>query len=270
MQARTTSKTVAFIGAGAMGGAIARGLVREGTLAPERLLIADTNATIREEFEALGARSFKDAATMLEEKPGVVVVAVKPQVLKAVLEPLVSRLSDSLVVSIAAGVKLATLQEILGNVAVIRAMPNLPVSVSSGAIALAKGECATQDELDELRDLLSSVAEVRVMREDQLDVAGVVSGSAPAFFALIVDILARAGITHGMTNDDARAMVAATMQGTAASLLSEGVHARAYMDKVTSPGGTTAAALAVMEPALEEALWAGVEAAMERTRELGK
>ena len=119
-----------------------------------------------------------------------------------------------------------------------------------------------------MADLLSSVAVVKPMREDQLDVAGVVSGSSPAFFAFFVDCLTRAGIEAGLPAADCREMVEATKRGTAQQLLDSGEHPRIYMERVSSPGGTTIAALRAMEGDVFYAITDAVDAALERTREL--
>ena len=108
------------------------------------------------------------------------------------------------------------------------------------------------------------------MREDQLDVAGVVSGSSPAFFALFVDCLTRAGIEAGLPAADCREMVEATMRGTAQQLLDSGEHPRSYLERVSSPGGTTIAALRAMEGGVFYAIAAAVDAALERTRALSE
>ena len=108
------------------------------------------------------------------------------------------------------------------------------------------------------------------MREDQLDVAGAVSGCAPAFFSLFVDALTRAGVRAGLPAACAREMVESTMRGCAEQLLTEGVHPREYMERVTSPGGTTAAALYELEGPLTEGTYAAIDAALARTRELAE
>lgn len=262
-------KRVAFVGAGAMGGSIARGLMRSGAVAPAALAVADLNPTIRASFEAEGAKAFADAQDLIGAfDPELVVIAVKPQVLEAVVRPLASALAGRLVVSIAAGVTIATLEGLMGEARVVRCMPNLPMQVSSGAVAITAGTNATADDVSCVRELLSTLGVARVMREDQLDAAGVICGCAPAFFALFVDALTRAGIEAGMVAADAREMVASTMRGTAEQLLAGGLHPRAYMELVTSPGGTTIKALRAMEPLLVDAVEDGVDAALAKTREL--
>ena len=262
------SLTVGVVGAGAMGGAIARGLVESGTLGSERLLVADSDAARLASFAALGARTFADGAELLASDPDVVVLAVKPQVLGSVMEQLAPQVGGRLVISIAAGVSTSTIEAALPSARVVRVMPNLPVQVRSGATAVCAGSAATSEDLGLACELFRALGAVAVMREDQLDVSSAVVGTAPAFFSLFVDTLTRAGVRAGLPAQTCREFLEATMLGCAEQLVSEGVHPRVYMERVTSPGGTTAAALEELEPLLFEGSFAAVDAALARTREL--
>ena len=264
-------QTVAIIGAGSMGGSIARGLVESGALPGEQVLVCDHNSgKLAALAQQAGVRTFSTSAEMLAEKPGIVVLAVKPQVLAPVLEQHAADLDGALVVSIAAGVTLATLGAALPGARVVRVMPNLPVSVRSGASAITGGASAGEADVATVQALFATLGSAKVMREDQLDAEGAVVGCAPAYFALMVDALTRAGIRAGLRATDAREMVNATMLGVAESLAASGEHPRAYMERVTSPGGTTAAALYELEPALVEGGYDAVDAALARTAELAR
>lgn len=260
--------TVGVVGAGSMGGAIARGLVESGALPAASVLVADPDPGRRASFAELGCRALADGAALVAEGPDVVVLAVKPQVLPEVMEGLAGGVAGRLVISIAAGVALATIEAALPGARVVRVMPNLPVQVRSGATAVCAGSAATKDDLELACALFSSLGAVAVMREDQLDVASAVVGTAPAFFSLFVDTLTRAGVRAGLPAQTCREFLEATMLGCAEQLVGEGVHPRAYMERVTSPGGTTACALEALEPLLFEGSFAAVDAALERTREL--
>ena len=259
---------VGVVGAGAMGGAIARGLVESGTVEPARLLVADSDPGRLGSFGALGARTYADGAALLGDDPDVLVLAVKPQVLGDVMSALAPQAAGRLVISIAAGVTLATIEAALPGARVVRVMPNLPVQVRSGATAIAAGTRASAEDVEVARLLFAALGAVAVMREDQLDVAGAVSGCAPAFFSLFVDELTRAGVLRGLPAAAARELVESTMRGCAEQLLNEGVHPREYMERVTSPGGTTAAALRELEGPLAAGTFAAIDAALARTREL--
>jgi pyrroline-5-carboxylate reductase len=256
------------IGAGAMGGAIAAGLASSSALPSGAVSACDHHADKLSRLEKLGVATYTTAEELLASDPDVVVLAVKPQVLFSLLDEIATALSGRLVISIAAGVSLGSLEDALPGARVVRAMPNLPIQVKQGATALAKGSTASEADVSLVRSVFGALGVCEVMREDQLDAEGAVVGCGPAFFALMVDALTRAGVRAGLPAASLRPMVASTMGGVAAQLLSSGEHPRAYMEKVTSPGGTTAEALKAFEPALVEGSYAAIDAALARTREL--
>ena len=261
-------QSVGVIGVGAMGGSIARGLVEAGVLDASHLLVADSDERRVSAFAKMGARVFADGAALLADAPDVVILAVKPQVLGGVMADLAPLMGERLVISIAAGVTVSSIERALPSARVVRVMPNLPVQVRSGATAVCAGSRTNAEDVELATTLFSALGAVAVMREDQLDVAGAVSGCAPAFFSLFVDALTRAGVRAGLPAACAREMVESTMRGCAEQLLTEGVHPREYMERVTSPGGTTAAALYELEGPLTEGTYAAIDAALARTREL--
>ena len=260
--------TVGVVGVGAMGGSIARGLVESGTIEAARLLACDPDPSRAEGLAALGARIVASARELLAEGPDVLVLAVKPQVIGSVMEEVADCCEGTLVVSIAAGVTTAAIATSLPAARVVRVMPNLPVQVRSGASTVCAGPRATGADVELVRELFAALGTACVVREDQLDAAGAVVGTAPAFFSLFVDALTRAGVRAGMPAQACRELLETTMLGCAEQLLSEGVHPRAYMERVTSPGGTTVAALRELEPLLVEGTEEAVDAALARTREL--
>lgn len=262
--------SLGVIGAGAMGSSIAGGLVASGAAEAKNIVACDPSAERRKALEAMGIRAYADAQAMLAGKPGVVVIAVKPQVLPLAIAPFERELADTLVISIAAGVRVATLEELLPASRIIRVMPNLPVQVLSGATAVCPGKAATRDDVDRALAIFGALGTARVMREDQLDAEGAVVSCGPAYVALFVDALTRAGVELGMSAADCRAMVLSTMRGVCEQLARSGEHPRAYMEKVTSPGGTTAAGLRAMEQGLVQSVYAGADAALARTRELAQ
>lgn len=263
------SKHVGIIGAGAMGGAIACGLVEAGALQPNQVLICDHNAAKLSNLkDKCGVCTYASAEEVLAATPDVVILAIKPQVLGGFIEAHTEELSTPLVISIAAGVSLAVLESTLCSSRVVRVMPNLPVAVRSGASAICRGTRASEADVALASELFGALGAAVVMREDQLDTEGAVVGCGPAYFALMVDALTRAAVKNGLKASDAREMVNATMLGVARMLSTGEVHPREYMERVTSPGGTTAAALYELEPALTDGVYAAVDAALERTREL--
>jgi pyrroline-5-carboxylate reductase len=260
--------TVAVVGAGSMGGAIAAGLVGSGSADCERVLVADPSAERREALGELGIRTFTGAREMLALEPDVTVLAVKPQILPAVVGEFADQLGDSAVISIAAGVPLAALERMLPGARVVRVMPNLPVQVLSGATAVCGGARATDEDVRLACAIFGALGSAKVMREDQLDAEGAVVSCGPAYIALMVDAMTRAGVENGLPAADCREMVLSTMRGVCQQLLDSGEHPRSYMERVTSPGGTTAAGLRSLEPHLVRGVEEAIDAAMERTREL--
>ena len=261
-------KTIAVVGGGTMGSAIASGLVGTGTVDAARVLVADHNADKRERLAAQGMGTYADAAQMAASDPDVVILAVKPQVLTQTVQALPDLLTGRLVISIAAGVTLGALEGLMSQSRIVRAMPNLPVQVTSGATALCLGTRATAEDGELAQRVFGALGCAFVMREDQLDAEGAVVGCGPAYVALFADLLCRAAVEQGMGARAARSMVLTTIRGVADQLLSSEEHPRSYMEKVTSPGGTTAKGLRAMEPALFDAVEDGVDAALARTAEL--
>lgn len=260
--------SVAVVGAGSMGGAIARGLVASGAAEPDEVMVANPHEARLEGLRQLGLACYIDTAAMLAQGPDLVVLAVKPQVLPGVAADQAALLAGRCVVSIAAGLTLETLEGLMPGARLVRAMPNLPVQALSGATALCAGTAATEADLAAALKVFSALGQAVVMREDQLDAEGVVVGCEPAFVALVVDALVRAGVEHGLPAADCRRMVLATMRGTCDQLLDSAEHPRAYMEKVTSPGGTTAAALRALEPAVVAGVEEAVDAGLARTAQL--
>ena len=250
---------VAVIGAGSMGGAIASGLVASGAAAASRA-----------ELEKSSIRTFADTADMLAENPDVVILAVKPQILPGVARDAADHLGSAAVISIAAGVSLATLESLLPDTRVVRVMPNLPVQVLSGATAVCRGTRSTDADVELACAIFGALGCAKVMREDQLDAEGAVVSCGPAYIALMVDAMTRSGVEKGLPAADCREMVLTTMRGVCQQMLDSGEHPRSYMERVTSPGGTTAAGLRELEPNLVFGVEEAVDAALARTEELSR
>lgn len=263
------SQTVAVIGAGSMGAAIASGLVASGVCDPSRVVVTDHHdSKLAALADVSGVRTASTAEKAMEAGPDVVIVAVKPQVLPALLVERASSFEGRLVISIAAGIAISSLEALLPESRVVRVMPNLPVAQRSGASAICAGPSAGQADVDLACRLFSALGSTGVMREDQLDAESAVVGCAPAYFALMIDTFTRAGIRAGLPAATCRELLESTMLGVAKALLDSGEHPRAYMERVTSPGGTTAAALTMLEPALSDGSYAAIDEALRRCEEL--
>jgi len=264
--------TLALLGGGKMGEALLGGLIDAGWDA-ENLAVAEVAAERRHAIEGRFAkvRVVPNPAWAVAEAE-VVVVAVKPGDVPSALaaaEPVLE--ADALVLSIAAGVTLATLEGLVPGRPVVRAMPNTPAVVGLGAAAIAAGTHAGDEHLARAESILSAVGTVTRVPERLLDAVTGLSGSGPAYVFLVAEALIEAGVHAGLPRAVSQALVTQTLLGSA-TLLSRGPESpEALRAAVTSPGGTTAAGLAALESrAVRSAFLEAVAAATARSRELGE
>ena len=255
-----------------MGRALIGGLLRSGTPASQ-LSVADTQAAAR----AAVARDFGIPATgdngAAVQGAAIVVLAVKPQDAAAVLQGLAAALAAArpLLISVAAGVRIAALESWCGGgAAIMRAMPNRPAYIGAGATGVYAPPAVGHAQRVAAEGVLRAVGEVFwVQREELLDVVTALSGSGPAYFFLLAELMAEAGAELGLESGMARRLAAATLYGSGLlARTADGELAR-LRQEVTSPGGTTAAALGVLAAAdLRATVRAALGAATERGREL--
>lgn len=263
---------LAVVGGGRMGEAIIAGLVSSGVVTPDRVVVADPSAVRRAGLAAdFGVAVVSDG---LEAVAGadVVVLAVKPQVIDAVVTGLAPSLADALVVSIAGGISCARLESMLpeGTV-VVRVMPNTPALVGKGMSIVSGGAEATPDQVATVAELFGCLGEVLVLDEGLQDACTAISGCGPAYMALVIDSLARAGVREGLSRDVAQKLALATMRGTVCLIEETGQHPAQVIDAVSSPGGSTIAAMNELEAhGVRAAFASAVRAAVERSRELGR
>jgi len=262
---------IGFLGAGAMAEALAGGLVQSGAVAPEALRASDPDPARRKHLEErLGIGCSADNEAVAAESDAVV-VAVKPDKVEAVLAALAPHRERPLWISIAAGVSLARLRGALSEGArVVRAMPNTPAQVHAGATALCAAPTATDRDRAVARALFTAVGTVwEAPSEDLLDAVTGLSGGGPAYVFVFLEALADAGVRAGLPREAAARLAAQTVFGAAKLVLESGLHPAQLKDRVTSPGGTTIAGLERLEArGLRGALYAAVEAATARSREL--
>lgn len=264
---------ISFLGAGNMATALARGLVAAGRPA-DQITASDPDAARRAAFAAAvpGARVVEKNAVAVAAAR-LVVLAVKPQVLPGVLAEVREGVaSDHLLLSIAAGVPTARIEAAFaGPVRVVRAMPNTPALLGAGAAAVSAGRHARPGDLEAARRVLGAVGVVVEVPEALMDAVTAVSGSGPAYVFLLAEALRAAAIEQGLPPDVAGRLVAATVAGAGRMLLESGEDAETLRRRVTSPGGTTEAAVEVLfEHDLDDAISAAVAAAARRSAELGR
>lgn len=267
------NQTLAVLGAGMMGSALARGIVQAGAMPPEAVTIFDLHTLKARGLAAEVGGDAHVAETVQEAVAGksIVLLALKPNVLLQVLEEIAPVLTEQqIVVSIAAGIPLRRLEAIIGkSVPVVRAMPNTPCLVGAGATAVCQGAHASHDHLQRAQALFAAVGESIAVEEKHMDAVTALSGSGPAYVYLMIEAMSDAGVKAGLTRDLSRLLAAQTVYGAAKTVMASNEHPAQLKDNVTTPGGTTIAALAVLERAgLRTALGDAIEAAINRSKEL--
>jgi pyrroline-5-carboxylate reductase len=259
---------VSFIGGGNMAAAIIGGLVASGTQ-PADIEVVEINADAR---ASLAARFGVVTHTDLARLHGLVVLAVKPQTLPEVAAALAPRLAGQLVVSIAAGVRVADLSRWLGgHVRIVRAMPNTPALVQAGIAGLYAPPAVDQDARSQAEAVLRAVGRVVwVADEPQLDAVTAVSGSGPAYVFYCIEALEAAAVAQGLAPEAARQLALQTFFGAAKLALESGEEPALLRQRVTSKGGTTERGIAALEAAaVRQAIAQAVDAASRRSAELG-
>lgn len=254
-----------------MGEALASGLILAGWEPGEVSLCVRRPDRGDELTHKLGSPVFLDAPSAAAGRD-VIVVAVKPRDVPAVLKALTGNVGENqTVVSLAAGVTTATYESQLGSVPVVRAMPNTPALVREGVTGIAGGSYAEVANLDAAREILGAVGQVRIMDEQLLDAVTAVSGTGPAYVFLLAEALTEAAMREGLPRDVAENFVHQTIRGAGHLLTDTSKRPAELRYEVTSPGGTTAAAVHVLEERGFRALVEdAVRAAAERARELGE
>ncbi len=264
-----------LIGAGRMGGAMLDGWVRVGAVALSDLVIFDpTPGPEALAAAAAGAVLNPDPVSATVPVPDVLVVAVKPQVWRSVVTPLAARLpAETMVLSVAAGVRFATLAEVFGTRPLVRAMPNTPGAIGAGATGYVLGQGTDKQSDAWARRLLQPLGLLEKLGDESLiDAVAALSGSGPAYVFLMVEALAAAGAGAGLPPAQAMRLARQTVIGSGALLAHDKRTPNQMREAVTSPGGTTQAALDTLMDGggLAMMMRRAVEANMRRSKELGR
>jgi pyrroline-5-carboxylate reductase len=272
-----TNLKIAVIGAGAMGGALCRGLVKAGAAAPESITVSDPHsAHVEALHSALGvivAADNQEAARHAD----IVILAVKPYNVGRVLDEIGTSLEREtavelpLLISIAAGCPIAKLEaHCKEQVPVIRAMPNTPAQVGKGACAFCRGTHARDEHARQAQEIFRSVGTALEVSESMMDAVTALSGSGPAYIYLMIEAMVDGGVKVGLPRDIAHQLAAQTVVGAAQMVIETGMHPAQLRDMVTTPAGTTIEAIAALEHSgLRAALIDAIERATARSRELG-
>ena len=264
---------IGIIGGGFMGEAFLRGILRARVAAPSSVAIAELIADRRRALAEHGVRVTDDPESACIGAD-LVLLAVKPDDLAATARSLAGAIPPGAVlVSIAAGTPLAEVQRHSGHRASVRVMPNLPAAIGEGAAVYLAAPELSDEQLARVRELLSGVATavVEVADDEAVDLATALHGSGPAYVYLLIEAMVDSAVRLGMKRPDATELVLATVAGSARYAIETGEHAAALRNAVTSPGGTTAAALSELEAAgLRAAVDDAIEAAFTRALDLGE
>lgn len=252
-----------------MGEAIIAGLLKAGACPAEAVMAADASSTRLDHLKARYGIAVTNDNMAVVSRSDVLVLAVKPQVMPEVLREIGHSIhEDVVVISIAAGVRIATLMQFV-KARLVRSMPNVCATVGEGVTALVSTPRVNDADRAMAEELFRAVGTVLWVEEAKIDAVTAISGSGPAYVFLMMEALMQAGVENGLTLEQARALVYQTVKGSAV-LAMMGEHPAVLRERVTSPGGTTAAALHELEAhGVRAAFLAAVSAAVRRSKELG-
>lgn len=264
---------VGFVGAGNMAGALVRGLVKGSIVPPQRIWVSSPSgpSTSLQELGIHCTKSNADVATHAD----VLIIAVKPFMMREAVASFAGALRPhTLIVSIAAGIKMASVQEQLRpDVAwkLLRVMPNTPAAIGVGASAMCAGAGVAKEEVDLVARLFTAVGTIHTVKESQLDAVTGLSGSGPAYVFMFIEALADGGVASGLPRPVALALATQLVKGAATLVQETGTHPGQLKDNVASPGGTTIAGIHALESgAFRGTVMSAVVAASKRSEELGR
>ncbi|XP_077289993.1 pyrroline-5-carboxylate reductase-like 2 [Arctopsyche grandis] len=263
---------IGFLGGGCMANALAKGFMAAGLAKAENIIASVHPSDLKSatDFKALGAEAIFENIPVVD-KSNVVVISVKPHIVPTVLKEVycVNNIKEKLFISIAMGVTLRSLEEKLPGCRVVRVMPNTGVMVRTGAAVLSPGTKANPQDLKLVQDLFSAVGTCDQAPESMLDAVTALSGSGPAYAYMLIEAMADGGVKMGLPRDLAQRLAAQTVAGAGKMVIDQKVHPAQLRDNVTSPGGSTAAALHHLEKcAFRGAVVGAVEAATEKCRQV--
>jgi len=265
-----TGKKIAFIGAGNMAEALINGLLSSKIVSAKQIIAADVNGErlswLTDEYKIKITHSNIEAI----DKSDIVILAVKPQILPEVLEKVGKELAARIVISIAAGVSTAKIEKYLPETAaVIRVMPNTPALVCSGASAICRGKFANKSHAAIALDIFHSVGYVIQVEEKFMDIITAVSGSGPAYVFYLMEAMVKAAIDGGIPKEQALNLVAETVRGAGELVARSQELPGELRARVTSPGGTTEAAIKILDAnKVNYTLLTALSAAAERSKKL--
>lgn len=266
-------KSLGFIGAGNMAEAIIHGIIQNQVVLPNRILASDLSGERREHIsKTFGMETVKENRSLVDQS-NVIFLAVKPQAVPQVLKDIGANMGpEKLLISIVAGVPIQTLSTGLPkNPRIVRTMPNTPMTVMEGAMAIASNSPALPEDLETVETLFHPLGSAVQIEEKLIDAVTGLSGSGPAYVFMMLEALADGGVKMGLPRDVSETLAAQTLLGSAKLFLETRINPGQLKCMVTSPGGTTIAGIHELEKGgLRASLINAVESATKRSIELGK
>lgn len=265
---------IAFLGAGNMAEALINGLISSGVYKPADIIGADISKPRLDDLESKYGIKTTEKTSKAVKQADIIVLAVKPHHVLSVLDEINGELTpDKIIISIAAGMSIATISQSLENkTKLIRVMPNTPALVLAGASVLYCNENVTSKEKERVKKIFESIGIALLVEDESLmDPATGLSGSGPAYVSIFIEALADGGVKMGLPRDMAHQLAAQTVYGTAKMIIESDTHPAQFKDKVSSPGGTTIEGIHHLEKGgFRSSTISAVEAATRRSKELSK
>jgi pyrroline-5-carboxylate reductase len=259
-----------FIGAGKLAGSVIRGLMRAKFCAPENIIASEPNEQTRSALQEETGASVTADNIDVARNAGVILVGVKPGMVLDVLRDLASQVENKPVISLAGGVRIASMEKV-ANARFMRALTNTPSAICRAATGVTRGSRSAKDDVDQAMKIFGAIGVAVEVTEPQIEVVTALSGSGPAFVYMIIDALAKGGSQLGLPENLSGELAIQTVIGAAELMRESKMSAEELVRMVVTPGGTTAAGLAVMEKMkTSESLIAAVEVATKRGQEMAK
>jgi pyrroline-5-carboxylate reductase len=260
------SYKIAVIGVGNMGGSLAKAVAKN--LKDSSVFIYDKVFEKERDLIKNGCIATAKVGDACR-KADIIILAVKPNIIPAVLSEIKENLADKLLISVAAGLKTETYEEIIPGIRFIRAMPNMAVAVGEGMSTLVAGKNATEEDIETARKIFEATGEVVVINESLMDIATALAGSSPAYVFMFIEAMADAGVGEGLSRKSSYKMAAQAVMGSAKLMLESNENPGTLKDMICSPGGTTIeAVLKLEEEGFRNAIIKAVRACTDKSREL--
>jgi pyrroline-5-carboxylate reductase len=259
-----------FIGAGKLAGSVVRGLMRAKFCPPGEIIASEPNEQTRAALQKDTGVATTAENDEVAAKAEVIFIGVKPAMVLPLLRELSHKLQNKLLISLAGGVRISNMEK-TGNARFMRALTNTPSAICRAATGIARGSRSTTEDVDLAKQIFGAVGVVIEVEEEQIDAVTALSGSGPAFVYTVIEALAAGGTKMGLPADVALKLAAQTVLGAAQLMIESKMSPEELVKMVVTPGGTTAAGLAVMEKlGTSESLIAAIEAATKRGQEMAK